>query len=224
LIVAKSVAEYLVPVKAFLGCETPDEWIAFASREDQLPALLADHANCELKAAQTAQALMWRYGTPRTHAEVDAGGLQASMLHKLSRLAREELRHFEQVLNIMKKLSLPYVAVPASRYATGMIAAADKREPQALVDKLIIGAFIEARSCERFAKLAPNLPSMVADFYVSLLKSESRHFGDYLALAEAYTGASIDARVAHFRCVEAELVQSEDAEFRFHSGVPAQVA
>lgn len=221
---AKSVAEYLVPVRAFLGCETPDEWIVFAAREDQLPALLADHANCELKAAQTAQALMWRYGTPRTHAEVDASGVQASMLHKLSRLAREELRHFEQVLNIMKKLSLPYVAVPASRYATGMIAAADKCEPNALVDKLIIGAFIEARSCERFAKLAPHLPPLVADFYISLLKSESRHFGDYLTLAETYSGASIEARVAHFRRVEAELVQSEDAEFRFHSGVPAKVA
>lgn len=221
---AKTVAEYLAPVHAFLGCETPDAWIAFAARQDQLPALLADHANCELKAAQTAQALMWRYGTPRPHSAVDATGHQAAMLHKLSRLAREELRHFEQVLNIMKKLSMSYEAVPASRYATGMIAAAEKNDPQALVDKLIIGAFIEARSCERFAKLAPHLPKLVADFYISLLKSESRHFTDYLALAESFAGQPIDQRVNYFRDVEASLVESEDAEFRFHSGVPAEVA
>lgn len=221
---AKTISEYLEPVHNFLACETPDAWIAFASREDQLPALLADHANCELKAAQTAQALMWRYGTPRTLAAVDANSGQATMLHKLSRLAREELRHFEQVLNVMKKLSVPYVAVPASRYATGMIAAADKQEPQALIDKLIIGAFIEARSCERFAKLAPHLPTLVADFYVSLLKSESRHFGDYLALAESFAGHDISDRVAHFRHVEAELVRTEDAQFRFHSGVPVEAA
>ena len=221
---AKTIAEYLQPVHAFLACETPDPWIAYAAREDQLPALLADHANCEMKAAQTAQALMWRYGTPRTNSAVDTSGSQASMLHKLSRLAREELRHFEQVLNIMKKLGLPYVAVPASRYATGMIAAAEKHDPQALVDKLIIGAFIEARSCERFAKLAPHLPPLVADFYISLLKSESRHFSDYLALAEIFAGTNIDARVAHFRQVEASLVLSEDAEFRFHSGIPLEAA
>lgn len=221
---AKTVAEYLQPVHAFLACETPDPWIAYASREDQLPALLADHANCEMKAAQTAQALMWRYGTPRTNSAVDTAGSQASMLHKLSRLAREELRHFEQVLNIMKKLGLPYVAVPASRYATGMIAAAEKHDPQALVDKLIIGAFIEARSCERFAKLAPHLPPLVADFYISLLKSESRHFSDYLALAQAFATTNIEARVAHFRKVEASLVLSEDAEFRFHSGIPVEAA
>ncbi len=221
---AKTVAEYLQPVHAFLACETPDAWIAFAAREDQLPALLADHANCEMKAAQTAQALMWRYGTPRTHSAVDTSGSQASMLHKLSRLAREELRHFEQVLKIMKKLSLPYLAVPASRYATGMIAAAEKHDPQALVDKLIIGAFIEARSCERFAKLAPHLPPLVADFYISLLKSESRHFSDYLALAETFAGTNIEARVEYFRQVEASLVLSEDAEFRFHSGTPVEAA
>ncbi|HSG61896.1 MAG TPA: tRNA isopentenyl-2-thiomethyl-A-37 hydroxylase MiaE [Pseudomonadales bacterium] len=221
---AKTVTEYLEPVLDFLACETPDAWIAFASREDQLPALLADHANCELKAAQTAQALMWRYGTPRTIRAVDASGGQATMLHKLSRLAREELRHFEQVLNIMKKLSVPYVAVPASRYATGMIEAAAKQEPQALVDKLIIGAFIEARSCERFAKLAPYLPAQVAAFYVSLLKSESRHFSDYLALAETFAGQDITERVAHFRQVEQRLVLTEDAEFRFHSGVPVEAA
>ena len=219
---AKTVAEYLLPVNEFLACETPDSWISFASMPEQLPHLLADHANCELKAAQTAQALMWKYGTPRTNHAVDAHGDQSKMLHKLSRLAREELRHFEQVLNIMKKLSLPYIAVPASRYATGMIAAADKQDQQALVDKFVIGAFIEARSCERFAKLAPHLPKMVSDFYISLLKSESRHFADYLSLAESFAGKSVDERVDYFRDVEASLVLTEDAEFRFHSGIPAE--
>jgi len=220
---AKTVEEYLLPVRGFLGCDTPQGWIDFAARPEQLPTLLADHANCELKAAQTAQAVMWKYGTPRPHQKIDGLSPQSTLLNKLSKLAREELRHFEQVLKIMKKLDIPYVPVPAARYAAAMMEVADKQEPQALVDKLIIGAFTEARSCERFAKLAPQLPAIVGDFYISLLKSESRHFTDYLALAENFAGDDISMRVEHFRQREAHLVNALDDTFRFHSGVPSSL-
>jgi len=95
-------------------------------------------------------------------------------------------------------------------------------EPNALIDKLIIGAYIEARSCERFAKLAPHLDDDLNKFYVSLLRSEARHYQDYLALAAQVAGDDIDIseRIAHFAKVEAELISSPDEDFKFHSGAP----
>ena len=94
-------------------------------------------------------------------------------------------------------------------------------EPQALIDKLICGAYIEARSCERFAALAPHVDKRLGDFYVSLLRSEARHYQDYLTLAEEIAGSDISERVAFFADVEAELISSSDDDFKFHSGAPA---
>ena len=89
------------------------------------------------------------------------------------------------------------------------------------MDTLIVGAFIEARSCERFAALVPLLDDELGAFYGSLLKSEARHYQHYLQLASSYSDEPIAQRVALFRELEAELVESPDHEFRFHSGLPA---
>ncbi|MEQ3696997.1 MAG: tRNA isopentenyl-2-thiomethyl-A-37 hydroxylase MiaE [Pseudomonadales bacterium] len=197
----------LTPIKAFLGCETPDEWVSVAINNQDI--MLIDHANCEKKAAKTALHLIFRYIE------------HSDLLYKMSRLAREELRHFEQVMSIMKKRSVAYEYVSASRYAAKMMASVRKEEPARLIDTLIIGAFIECRSCERFAKLAPFLDAELEKFYTSLLRSESRHFMDYIELAETLAGESIDERVSYFRELEAKLVISRDEEFRFHSGMPS---
>ncbi|NNL57588.1 MAG: tRNA-(ms[2]io[6]A)-hydroxylase [Pseudomonadales bacterium] len=206
----------------FLACRTPQAWLAQVP--GNLPVLLVDHANCEKKAASTALNLLYKY--------VD----RPALLHKLSRLAREELRHFEQVLGQMSRLAIDYAHLSPSRYAAGLRAEVATHEPAKLVDVLIVGAYIEARSCERFAMLVPEIGKLdqpLAEFYHSLLKSEARHFRDYLALAEEYAGqhnrqlgvacaTPIDftARVARFGELEAELVNRPDTEFRFHSGVP----
>jgi tRNA-(ms[2]io[6]A)-hydroxylase len=85
-----------------------------------------------------------------------------------------------------------------------------------------VGALIEARSCERFAALAPHVDSELGDFYVSLLKSESRHFMDYITLANSLEDRDIvEDRLALFRSIERGLIESSDTEVRFHSGVPA---
>lgn len=97
-------------------------------------------------------------------------------------------------------------------------------EPDALVDKLIVGAYIEARSCERFAKLAPHVDKRLGDFYISLLRSEARHFQDYLTLAQEIAGFDISERVTFFGNVEAELIATPDIDFKFHSGVPCSSA
>jgi tRNA 2-(methylsulfanyl)-N6-isopentenyladenosine37 hydroxylase len=191
-------------IHAFLLCETPDQWVETALNHQDI--LLIDHANCEKKAASTALNLIYRY--------VD----KHDLLNKMSRLAREELRHFEQVIDIMKKRDVEYTQLSSARYASGLRQGLRTFEPAKLVDTLIIGAFIEARSCERFAKLAPRLDDDLQDFYLSLLKSESRHFEDYLKLAKKYADGPIDERVAFYAELEKGLIESPDNEFRFHSG------
>jgi tRNA-(ms[2]io[6]A)-hydroxylase len=200
-------------IKNFLFCETPQAWIDYAVRPENLSLLLIDHANCEKKAASTALNLVYRY--------ID----KFDMMLKMSRLAREELRHFEQVLALLKKRGLVFAAVTPSRYAGSMHQHVRTHEPKRLVDAMIVGAIIEARSCERFAAIAPYLDKDLKNFYESLLKSESRHFKDYLALAQKYNhekggDEGIDDRVRFFLEVEKQLIESEDKEFRFHSGIP----
>ncbi|WP_394494519.1 tRNA isopentenyl-2-thiomethyl-A-37 hydroxylase MiaE [Shewanella sp. ENK2] len=142
------------------------------------------------------------------------------LVDKMVLLIKEELHHFYQVLELMDAKNIPYELLEAGRYAKGMMKHVKTFEPDALVDKLIIGAFIEARSCERFAKIAPYLDADLERFYISLLRSEARHYQDYLSLAQTISKTDINERVAYFANVEAELIQSNDEDFKFHSGVP----
>ncbi|MCK5874023.1 MAG: tRNA-(ms[2]io[6]A)-hydroxylase [Alcanivoracaceae bacterium] len=193
-------------IREFLPCATPQAWIDWALQHPDI--LLIDHAHCEKKAASTALNLMFRY--------VD----RPELLDALSQLAREELLHFEQVLQIMRQRDVQYDHLSPSRYAASLRKHMRNEEPGKLVDVLIIGALIEARSCERFAALAPFVDKELGRYYRFLLKSESRHFEDYLRLAELYAGEDISARVAEFVALERELIETPDTEFRFHSGVP----
>ncbi|QUN04708.1 tRNA-(ms[2]io[6]A)-hydroxylase [Shewanella yunxiaonensis] len=143
------------------------------------------------------------------------------LIAKMVRLIKEELHHFDQVLEIMQARNIPYSNVPAGRYAKGLLTQVTTHEPQTLIDKLIVGALIEARSCERFAKLAPYLDEELGRFYVSLLRSEARHYQDYLSLARAVAGGDISDRIGQLVAAEAHLIMTSDAEFRFHSGIPA---
>lgn len=145
------------------------------------------------------------------------------LLTKMSQLAREELLHFEQVVTLMSQRGIRYVQLGASRYAGGLREHMRKDHQGQLIDTLIIGAFVEARSCERFARLAPLLDEELAKFYRSLLRSEARHFEDYLALARLYAGEDITPHIERISAVECSLIESEDTEFRFHSGVPPVV-
>ncbi len=198
------MTDALQEIHQFLPCRTPQRWIENALDNQDL--MLIDHAHCEKKAASTALSLMYRY--------VD----NSDLLNKMSRLAREELRHFEQVLAIMKKRGVQYRHLTPARYAAGLREPVRGDDPGRLVDVLIVGAIIEARSCERFAALAPFLDDGLADFYGSLLKSEARHYQDYLTLAEQANGGPVADRVAQFLAIEQQLVETPDAEFRFHSG------
>lgn len=203
----------ITPIKKFLRCETPDAWLQSALANQEL--LLIDHANCEKKAAGTAMNFLYRY--------VD----KVELIQRMSKLAREELRHFEQVLTIMKKRGIEYVQTSPARYAGALHKHVRTYEPAKLIDTLIIGAFIEARSCERFARVAPLLDAELRAFYEGLLSSESRHFQHYLHFAQRFSDKPIGERVEFFAECERELIEAEDTEFRFHSGpvkAPAQPA
>jgi tRNA 2-(methylsulfanyl)-N6-isopentenyladenosine37 hydroxylase len=206
------VAAVLTPpaVAEFCETRTPQAWVDEACA--RIPELLLDHANCELKAASTAIGFLYRYP-------------ERSMLaERMSRLAREELRHYEQVKKLMREREIPFARLDASRYAATMREAARAGEPHRLMDTLIIGALIEARSCERFAALVPQLPQDLATFYKGLLISEARHFEQYLHFAKSDTGASdeeIAKRVVELKSIEAALITDPDSQFRFHSGPPA---
>ncbi|WP_342242947.1 tRNA-(ms[2]io[6]A)-hydroxylase [Pseudomonas sp. OTU5201] len=195
-------------IHEFLGCRTPDAWVTAALADQE--TLLIDHKNNEFKAASTAMALMAKYST------------HLDLINFMSRLAREELVHHEQVLRIMKRRRIDLIPVSASRYASGLRKLVRSHEPQKLADTLVVGAFIEARSCERFEALVPHLDEELGKFYGGLLKSESRHYQGYLKLAYQYGETQdVDRTIEKVRAAERELIESTDEEFRFHSGVPA---
>jgi tRNA-(ms[2]io[6]A)-hydroxylase len=197
----------LTAIHTFLPCPTPLAWVGWAL--DNPTLLLIDHAHCEKKAAATALNLMFRYTE------------QVELQQKLAQLAREELLHFEQVLGILQQRQITYRFLTPSRYAAGLRENMRLGGTDKLVDTLIISAFIEARSCERFFALSQKVDAELARYYRYLLKSEARHFEDYLALAQIYAEAPIDERVAFFRKKEKHLIEAPDTEFRFHSGIPA---
>ena len=198
----------LSEIHDFLGCRTPAGWVQAAVEQQEV--LLLDHKNCEFKAASTALSLIAKYNT------------QVDLIHLMSRLAREELVHHEQVMRLIKRRRIELRPLSASRYASGLRAAVRSHEPVKLVDTLVVGAFIEARSCERFEALVPHLDEELGKFYFGLLKSEARHYQGYLKLAYQYGDQADVARtLERIRAVEQELIESPDSEFRFHSGVPA---
>ena len=194
-------------IQQFLGCSTPQAWVLAALADQE--TLLLDHKNCEFKAASTALSLMAKYSG---HVEITEA---------MPRLAREELVHYEQVQRLMKCRQIAHRPLSASRYASGLRKLVRSHEPVKLVDTLVVGAFIEARSCERFEALVPHLDDELATFYAGLLKSEARHFQKYLKLAYLYgDAADVDRVIEKVRAGERELVETPDNEFRFHSGVP----
>lgn len=186
---------------------TPQRWFEAACHHWR--ELLVDHANCEKKAASTALSLIFAY----------ADDLQ--LTDRLSRLAREELRHFEQVQKMMQELDVPFMRLKPARYADGLRAATRRSEPGRLIDLLLCGALIEARSCERFVGLAPRLRAPLGEFYGGLAASEARHQSVYLRLAEHRAGESDwRTRLARLAEIEADLATSPDPQLRFHSGRP----
>jgi len=193
-----------------LAAPTPTAWVDAAC--EGWRELLIDHANCEKKAASSALAMIFAYPE------------DPALTRALSRLAREELRHFEHVSQTMQQLQVQFVRQRPGRYAAGLRAALRQHEPVRKLDLMCSHALIEARSCERFKLLAGRLSEPLAGLYESLRHSEARHYELYVRLAHGAQAESdpgqVRARLAELASVEAELATSPDDQLRFHSGPP----
>jgi tRNA-(ms[2]io[6]A)-hydroxylase len=169
-----------------------------------LGTLLIDHAHCEKRAASTAVRYLFKY--PDWPALVGA----------MSRLAREELVHFERVLAELRGRGVPFRAQPSSGYGAALFAAAGSRR---VVDEMLVCALIEARSHERFERLAAALTGTpLGDLYGDLCDAEARHGELYLDLAAEEAKAPIDARLAELAAAEAEIIARPGLPIRMHSG------
>lgn len=189
-----------------LAAATSERWTQRALED--LDAVLLDHAHCEKKAAGMAVRLLFRYP-------------QHTFLQEpVSRLAREELGHFEEVLRFMQARGVAFARQKPSAYAGKLRQRLRVDDPEHLVDMLVCCALIEARSCERFGLLAESVPDAeLARFYSGLLAAEARHHRIYLELAEEIaTPESVRERLAELAEWEAEVVSAESAIVRMHSG------
>jgi tRNA-(ms[2]io[6]A)-hydroxylase len=188
-----------------LASTTDPGWVENALSD--LDELLLDHAHCERKAAGMALRLMFRYP-------------DRPFLHDpLSRLARDELAHYEEVLRVLAARGGSIRRQRPSPYAGRLYHYVRSAEPERLVDTLLVCALIEARSCERFKLLAEAVddPSLRA-LYSGLLESEARHHGSYLELAvQASDESSARGRLLELARREAEIIADPSSMVRMHA-------
>jgi tRNA 2-(methylsulfanyl)-N6-isopentenyladenosine37 hydroxylase len=188
-----------------LHAPTPSRWLEQVSAS--LDELLIDHAHCEKKAAGVAMNLLFAY--------VD----RVELVRELSAIVQEELSHFHLVLNLLERRAIRFRKLPASQYAQRLHRLANKQEPMRAVDRLLIAALIEARSCERFALLRDHLPDPeLAGFFGGLFESEGRHHSTYVRLAKLFAPENrVNDRLAELAIEEARIIAEGEALPRMHS-------
>ncbi len=188
-----------------LASPTSAAWIEQATQHMDL--ILLDHANCEKKAAGNALSLLFRYPT------------HTRLVEALSPLAREELQHFERVHRHLQRLGIPLRPLSAAPYASRLNQHLRRREPDHLLDALLVAAIIEARSHERLGLLGIHAPDPeLRQFYLWLTAAEERHTQLYLELALAHFPAEeVQERLQTLVQVEAEILSTLHPEPRVHS-------
>ncbi len=192
----------------WLAAPSSAAWLEAANARPDL--LLIDHAHCERKAAGVALQLMFRYPS------------DAPLAEALSPLAREELEHFELVLQVLERRGIALRPLAAPAYGASLAAAVRRQEPQRQLDALLVAGLIEARSHERMALLAAHAEDPeLRGLYGELLASEARHFGLYWVLAEERHGREATvARLEALAQLEWEALRGELADphgLRMHS-------
>jgi len=192
----------------WLAAPSSPAWLEQAIAQPEL--LLIDHAHCERKAAGVALQLMFRYP-----ADEQLGAV-------LSPLAREELEHFEQVLQLLQRRSAALRPLPAPAYGAALTAQVRKGAPERMLDAFLVAGLIEARSHERMALLAAHSPDAeLRELYGELLASEARHFGLYWLLAEERFGRAAtverlqELAVAEVAALTGDLAAAD--QVRMHS-------
>jgi tRNA 2-(methylsulfanyl)-N6-isopentenyladenosine37 hydroxylase len=189
-----------------LKASTERRWLEQVDHD--LAAVLIDHAHCEKKAAGTAMNLIFAYGT-----------IDPSIGRELSDIVVEELDHFRQVLDVLDARGIRFTSQRPSTYGGKLADLVRKGEPERAVDRMLVAALIEARSCERFALLRDHVKdSGLAEFYGSLFESEARHHSTYVQLARYFAPEDeIRERLEELSAAEAEIASAGDDVPRMHS-------
>jgi tRNA-(ms[2]io[6]A)-hydroxylase len=188
-----------------LQSETDARWLAQV--DDDLESVLIDHAHCEKKAAATAMQLLSSYIENQ------------SLCREMIEIINEELEHFQMVLELLKSRGIKFRRLKPSSYGKRLHEHVRKQEPARAVDRLIVAGLIEARSCERFARLAEHVEDgELARFYRSLFAAEARHHSTYIRLAGEFAPVeAVQARLAELAAIEARVIQQGDPVARMHS-------
>lgn len=184
---------------------TSSAWVEQAI--SNLDIILLDHSHCERKAASAALNFMFRYPS------------NAKMVRELTKIAREELEHFELVNQWLERRNIPLANLQPPPYGAGLKAQVRPKEPERFLDSLLVTGLIEARSHERLGLLATHCPEPeLAKFYHSLMASEARHYGTYWVLADTYFDREIVMlRLDELAVAESELLASLHPAPRIHS-------
>ncbi len=188
-----------------LKTSTAPRWLAEV--ENHLEELLLDHAHCEKKAASTAMNLIFAY--------VD----KVELVKPLSDIVIEELEHYRLVIDLLEARGIRFRRLQPSSYGARLNELVRKQEPGKAIDRLLVAALIEARSCERFALLKDRLQDReLANFYQSLFESEARHHSSYVQMARLFASEEeVRARLEELAAAEAAIIDRGDELPRMHS-------
>jgi tRNA-(ms[2]io[6]A)-hydroxylase len=182
---------------------TDPAWLPVALGD--LDSVHADHLHCERKAAQSALSLI------RSYPE------RGDLVTRMARLAHDETRHVVQVAQLMARRGQPASYDHGDDYAAALRAQIRVREPERLLDRLLVFAIIEGRSAERLALLAGALDDPRSrELYAGLAAAEVRHRDTFLALARDAAPDAWRARAAELASREAEILGNRAVTARIH--------
>jgi tRNA-(ms[2]io[6]A)-hydroxylase len=194
--------EDTIDVKNILGLQLPTDprWVNLA--EIKLEEILTDHAYCEQKAATTCITLIQKYSD------------RVELVEELSPIVTEEWGHFRAVLAELKKRNLPLGKQRKDIYVNKLLEfqKKDGSPEQRFLDRLLIMALIEARSCERFKRLSEGLDDeYMRKFYRKFMESEAGHYTLFINLSELYMPKKmVRTRWAQWLAYEKELMNSNE--------------
>lgn len=175
--------------------------------EADLEEMLLDHAHCEKKAATTALGLIAKYPD------------YLELVETMAEIVEEEMLHFRQVLDRMRDRGWSYRGARGSAYASRLHQHVRSGFDEGMIDRLLVAALIEARSCERFALLGQHLDDeALRTFYASLFESEARHYATYVKLAIGrHDERAVRRRLEELLDIEAAIVSEGEAAPRLHA-------
>lgn len=184
---------------------TPVDWVHRV--EEHLDEVLIDHAHCEKKAAGVAMNLIFAYVE------------QTEFVEPLTEIVNEELEHFRQVLQLIEARGIRFRRLKPSSYGARLHDLIRRDEPGRVIDRCLVAALIEARSCERFSVLRDHIGDPeLAEFYGSLFESEARHHATYVQFARQFGSAEeVAARLEELAASESEIIAQADPFVRMHS-------